>query len=628
MHNSIIITFIVSLSKKLLKIYDNSFLEKTIASVCGFFKKMASGSFICNLFSNKFLDGSFWRESLIFRVVTSPIKLVLFIGKKLSQSINEKNENSTILKIFDNILYIPLREFGFLVSSFFVGSIVTKLLSGGISKGYLYYAVIMAVLSVVMLIIPASVSSVCKNSVFFGAFLRIFNRYKIESQTEISTYNIKPLELFCVIFFIAGLLAGILSPEIVFITLVLCVGVIIALKNTLMCVLLCVFFAPILPTMACVGLVLLSIASFIIKLIVTEDRKFILTPMDFMIFAFLALSAFSALTSFNREKSLLVLMLYVVFALMYFVIVNTVKTKNQWYNLVTVFVFSGLFVGFYGIYQNFFFDATQMSGWVDKEMFEDISARVYSTFDNPNVLGQYLVLVIPVAFALCVSAKKAFERIVFFLICAVMLLCLIFTWSRAAWVAIVLALGFFVVMKDRRWSTICIVALIIMPFVLPESIISRITSIGNMKDSSTAYRVSVWIASLRIAKDYWISGIGLGSGAFERIYQHYALNGAGFALHSHNFYIQLVVEMGILALLVFLAIIFLSYKQIVGIKEKKSVNKNVALAIGGAIIGYLFQGMAENIWYNYRMVLIFWIYIAILQSGAMLLKNEDYPSLK
>ena len=184
------------------------------------------------------------------------------------------------------------------------------------------------------------------------------------------------------------------------------------------------------------------------------------------------------------------------------------------------------------------------------------------------------------------------------------------------------------IMKDRRWATVCIVMLLILPFVLPESIMSRITSIGNMKDSSTAYRVSVWIASLRIAKDYWLGGIGLGSGAFERIYQNYALNGAGFALHSHNFYIQLVVEMGILGLVVFVAIIFMSFKQIASLKDNNSVNKNVALAIGGALIGYLFQGIAENLWYNYRMVLIFWIYLAILQSGVVLSQKENCMELR
>ena len=61
MQNSVIIRFIVFLFGKIVEIYDNSFLEKIIASVCGFFKKMANWSVICDSFRNKFLCVSFWR---------------------------------------------------------------------------------------------------------------------------------------------------------------------------------------------------------------------------------------------------------------------------------------------------------------------------------------------------------------------------------------------------------------------------------------------------------------------------------------------------------------------------------------------------------------------------------------
>lgn len=628
MRDSAIIGFIVFLFRKIVDIYDNSLLEKIIASVCGFFKKMSDGSVICGAFKNKFLCGSFWRESLVFKAVTAPVRLVLAAGRKFGDSVAKRLQNSLILEILDNIFNIPMREYGFIALSFSIGTAITLVASGNLTRLRIITAGFMTVLSLIMLLIPASLEGIYKTSGVLRLIGSCFNSYSINRENNKEIYHIKPIRFFCLLFFAAGLLTGFFSPAVVCIAVACAAAVILILRYTLIGVFATVFFAPIMPTMVCAGLVALTAVSFIMGLIVNKDRAYTITPMSFLITMFVALAAFSSLASFNRGKSIQIFVLYAIFAFSYFIIVNTIKTKNQWYNLVTVFAVSGLLVGLYGIYQNFFTEATALSSWVDEEMFEDIGIRVYSTFGNPNVLGQYLVLAIPVVFALCVSAKNIPARIAFFITAAVMGACLVFTWSRAAWVGIVLALGFFVIMKDRRWSTICIVALIILPFILPESIISRITSIGNMKDSSTAYRVSVWIASLRMAKDYWLGGIGLGSGAFERIYQNYALNGAGFALHSHNFYIQLVVEMGILGLIVFLAIIFLSYKQIVSIKDKNSVNKNVALAIGGALIGYLFQGMAENLWYNYRMVLIFWIYIAILQSGVTVSQKERYPVLK
>ena len=162
-----------------------------------------------------------------------------------------------------------------------------------------------------------------------------------------------------------------------------------------------------------------------------------------------------------------------------------------------------------------------------------------------------------------------------------------------------------------------------MPSVLPASILSRLTSIGNMKDSSTAYRVAVWIGSARMLRDYWFCGIGLGPDAFLKIYPQYALGGADFALHSHNFYLQWIVDMGIVGILVYFWIIITGFKQICSIKEKDTVIKNVLLAMSGAILGYLFHGLAENLWYNYRMILVFWIFFGILQSGAAIAGGID-----
>ncbi len=621
MGDSLIIGFIISLLKKIVVIYDNSFLEKIISSICRFFKRMASGSIICKSFTNKFLSGAFWRESAFFKAVTAPVRLLFAAADKLSEKIGKKNNNSAIEDILNNIFRIPVRQYGILCSAFTVGTVLGMIFVRNFSAMRTITLVVLAAASFLMLLIPVNLMRLYESSVLLKRIGTVFNSYRLPDD-EKEAHSIIGIKIFCILFFVAGIAAGILSPAIMCLALLGAAAVLLILRYTIVGVYMTVFFAPILPTMVCAGLIVLTAASFFIGILNGRIKTYTVTPMSFLIVAFIGLAAFSSLASFNRLKSIEIFILYAAFALIFFITVNTVKTKNEWYNLVTVFVLSGFAVALVGIYQNFFGIDTTASGWVDSNMFEEIGVRVYGTFDNPNVLGQYLVLLIPVGVAMMVSAKNTLSKAVFFVSVAAMIACITFTWSRAAWVGMVLAIGFFMIMKDRRWASVCVIMILILPFVLPESIMHRLTSIGNMKDSSTAYRVSVWIASLRIAKDYWVGGIGLGPGAFERIYQNYALNGAGFALHSHNFYIQLVVEMGILALIVFIAIIFVSFKQITLIKDKNSVNRNVALAIGGALIGYLFQGIAENLWYNYRMVLIFWIYMSILQSGTILSQGQ------
>lgn len=229
---------------------------------------------------------------------------------------------------------------------------------------------------------------------------------------------------------------------------------------------------------------------------------------------------------------------------------------------------------------------------------------------------------IPLAFTLLIKTKSAGQKLLYLAGNAVMFACLMYTWSRGAWVGVVLGIGFFLILKDRRWLALCVAGLLLMPSVLPASVLSRLTSIGNVKDSSTAYRVSVWIGSIRLIREYWFSGIGLGSDAFLRVYPHYALGGADFALHSHNFYLQWIVDMGIFGLFLYAGIIATCFTEIYRIREKNTLIRNASLAMGGAMIGYLFQGVAENLWYNYRMILIFWIYMALLESAVWISEKK------
>ncbi len=617
MKNSLIVRFFEFIIEKFLIIYNNSTLERVISSVCDFFAKKAKGSVFCNFMTDSSRSGAFWKNSLVFKVISSNVRFVLTLGNKFKSSLKD----SKIVSFLDNVLNVSIRDYSKLMASVILGSLVGMAVNQDFDKVNTILVIFLALISIIMAFIPGSIKSVGSSSVIIRIFGGLFNRYLVDTEQK-PIHKLKNLKTVMAVLFVVGIVGGMISFVNFVVAIVAVVGILLILNNTKTGIFLTVIFAPIMPTMVCAGAVLLTAVSYYLGLLLGREKSYKLSQCGAFIVGFLAIAFFSSVTSFNISKSVQSFALYFVFALSYFLIVNNIKTKNQWYNLVVVYVLAGLLVGLYGVYQNYFVTVTDTS-WIDEDMFTNIKTRVYSTFDNPNVLGQYLVMVMPVAFAMIWGEKGAIKKLFYLLVTAVLGACLIFTWSRAAWIGIMLAIGFYMVMKDRRWSSLLVVALLIMPFVLPESLISRLASIGNMKDSSTAYRFSVWLSSLRMAKDYWISGIGLGAGAFERVYQKYALNGAGFALHAHNFYIQLVVEMGVLGISLFVMIIISAYKKIISIREKKSVNNNIALAMGGALLGYMFQGVAENLWYNYRMILLFFIYLGILESGANLAGSKS-----
>ncbi len=96
-------------------------------------------------------------------------------------------------------------------------------------------------------------------------------------------------------------------------------------------------------------------------------------------------------------------------------------------------------------------------------------------------------------------------------------------------------------------------------YFLPQSILNRISSIGNLRDSSNAYRLKMWGGiTLDIIRDNWLVGVGFGYIPFKYTFETYIRTMPVY--HSHNTYLQITGEMGILGLIVFLGLIFIIYK--------------------------------------------------------------------
>ena len=605
----------------LLNCYDNSMIEKGIAGFCGFFAKRAKKSVILSFFRERYMDGRWSETSAAVKALTAPMRGIRSRYRKTQTQTEKRKTESLILSLIRNAARVPLCEYGILILAFAAGSAVGLIFPAARSAINLTVIFALLLFGAVLCLIKMPLLAFGESSKIVGLVHKTIFYYDAIPAYDHKVCHLSGLRMFAGVMLALGAAGGLIGTTLMTGVLLAALFVFMILWKTEVGVFLFVPLSGILPTMASVGLVGVTLVSFFLHLRFSAKTEYRRTPFFLWIAGFLAAACYAAITSVTLVSSLKILMVYVVYTLSFMVIVNTVKTRGQWTALLILLVFASVLVSGYGVWQNFFLQDTT-SSWVDASMFEDIKTRVYATLDNPNVLGQYFILMIPLAFTLLIKTKSAGQKLLYLAGNAVMFACLMYTWSRGAWVGVVLGIGFFLILKDRRWLALCIAGLLLMPSVLPASVLSRLTSIGNVKDSSTAYRVSVWIGSIRLIREYWFSGIGLGSDAFLRVYPHYALGGADFALHSHNFYLQWIVDMGIFGLFLYAGIIATCFTEIYRVREKNTLIRNASLAMGGAMIGYLFQGVAENLWYNYRMILIFWIYMALLESAVWISEKK------
>ncbi len=337
---------------------------------------------------------------------------------------------------------------------------------------------------------------------------------------------------------------------------------------------------------------------------------------------FTVIAAIAAVFSVIRSDSIKTLPLYVAYFMLFYSAGVLFKDKKVFTASIVSFLFSSSIVALYGIYQYFFVKIPTAIAWIDVNQFPELSTRVYSTLENPNVLAEYLVFAIPIVLALLWSAKKYLQKVVYIGILAVLTICLVLTYSRGGWLGLVLAVIVFAALKDRKFFIVIILIALLSPMFLPSVVETRIASIGSLEDSSNAFRVSIWIASARMIKDYWLTGVGLGLSAFSRVYRDYMIAGTP-ALHSHNLYLQVGIEMGIVGLLLLVWVCFAAFLRARCLVHFEQRHSFILAGIIAALAGHLLHGLFDYVWFSPRIVMIFWMFLGMTSALSSVLENSD-----
>ena len=190
-----------------------------------------------------------------------------------------------------------------------------------------------------------------------------------------------------------------------------------------------VVLTPFLPTMASLALVLVSLGSLLLVFGRERERKLVYFPVNKFIYAFAFIFMYATFTSVTLRGSLFVGLITVMFTIFAIVLMNAVTTWSQVRAICGFSVLAGVGVSLYGLYQ-WLNPQKFTSVWTDTDLFTTFEFRVYSTFANPNVLGEYFLLVLPLAAALVLASKSWLARI-FWLGCGgVTMLCLLLTCRR------------------------------------------------------------------------------------------------------------------------------------------------------------------------------------------------------
>lgn len=602
-------SFFGTLILQCIALFKNSalchFLNKCYTSIQNVWQK--SGLYMI-LFKSAFkLD---IESSIAYKVFSWPFRLLNAIAEKYSfKAIKESIVLQSIKEYLGYILQLNTRFFGGFLIVFVIFYVAT-------TKGLNLYTVSAVALGFLGIIMNLDGMRVLAHSFIVKWLLKFVD-------FEIIPMEGGPLNKYSILY---GSIAGCLTGALMFFTTPL-KALMLLIGFTVMFFMfykpeyglyITVFIAPILPSKIMLVLCAMVAITVVVRNLVNNAYKWHLDDIGFLLMALLFIYLVSAMISFTRMSSFAIWLVYLIFIGFYIIMSQLMSSKQVIFNVIKIFAISGTLVALYGIMQ-YVFGWGVNENWIDPNVFTTLTKRAYSTLENPNILGEYLILTIMVGTGLMVTRKDLIAKLGYALCTGIMLICLLATFSRGCWLGIGFAIAIFITFFNGKLWILSVPLLLIAPLVLPDNVIIRFTSIGNMEDTSTAIRVKIWLSSLGMGKDFILTGLGLGTAAYAFAYPFYAYYYIP-AHHSHNTFFQVLIEGGIIGLLLFLLIIwrFIKHMTLCYHQEEKK-DRSIAimvLAIAAGVGGFFIQAMFDYSFYNYRMVLIFWLFICLGTSLA------------
>lgn len=291
---------------------------------------------------------------------------------------------------------------------------------------------------------------------------------------------------------------------------------------------------------------------------------------------------------------------------------------------------AGFLSSVYALVQVFGFDFLQWQGLADNQ-----HLRASSTLGQPNFLASYLLLVLPATFYLLFLVKNFYKRIILSIFLLFQFLALIFTYSRAGWIGLILALIIFIFFYFYKKNKKVFLSILILFTVgvgllfyigiaqrdyteLNEdvSVVGRVKSLADFTQGSVGIRVLYYSAALDIIRNNFIVGYGLDNQSYY-FYKYYTPDYAIYEKinvypdRAHNEIMDILITTGIIGLASWFFLFYALFYQSKNFLNSQPNDKKILVlcllfGILSSYISILFG------FFTIVHLVYFWFYLAIL----------------
>jgi len=395
---------------------------------------------------------------------------------------------------------------------------------------------------------------------------------------------------------------------------------------------------------------LLAFILFIVlfKLIVTGEfsEELLRHPVTIIVYAYLLWTLVTTLFSGMPAVSFKALSYRLWFIASFYLLAAQIFLRKQNYETYIVAYSLGL-----AVVVIFFFTKTATAGFLNQKL---AHSACYPFFKDHTSFGAALSFCIPPVVLMAFNRKRGLLfRLICLLLGGLFVTGLIFSYSRAAWVSLLISTGFSLILFLRLppkvlmgASIAIIVTLIFSAGVIWQRMDStredsstdlktHLQSSSNIStDQSNLERINRWKSAIKMYEEKPLMGWGPGTYQFYYAPFQYSKDRTiistdfGDAGNSHSEYLGPLSEQGLPGALIFagltLAALITGMKT--WYKNKRNYSGYMSLAIVAGLITYAIHGIMNSFLDTDKLASLFWGFIAMLTSMNILIKKEEPAS--
>ena len=399
----------------------------------------------------------------------------------------------------------------------------------------------------------------------------------------------------------------------------------------------------------------------LIGYIAFRREKIIIDHVLLLLTAFLVILLISSIFAKDIDRALKWVLAFVIEGLvLYFLIVNVVRSLETLKRIIWVLLLAGTILGSLTLYQRVTHSYTNKFGGLAlgsvkhgggdefssgtaalKDRLEiRTQRRAGGPFGAPNRYAQIMVVLMPLGLFMFWMQKSWSLKIVAG--CALIIITsgMLPTYSRGAFVGVVLLLLFMTFMRYIRIHQFIgiLVFLVVLMVVAAPGYFGRIQSLRGIEglftkdseyrpDGTTRSRTTEMLAALLAFVDHPLLGVGPGQYTpyYSREYQlkkSIAFRHIDKSRRSHTLYFELAAETGVFGLIIFMATVFYIMWQLSKLRQQESSitseNSYIASALLLSIVGYL----GTAIFLHFAFQRYYWLILGLSGAAIHILQSK------